>query len=79
MGRSNSDDRKSEPIKIRLSESLLARVEHVQEETGWGYVSRQDFLAKLIDLGLQRHIDRERAADEAEKKGYGDEHRHGVT
>lgn len=72
MGRTTNDDRKSEPIKIRMSEELLERVERIQKETGWDYVARQDFLAKLVQLGLQRHIDRERAADEAEKGGVDD-------
>ncbi len=59
---------RSEPIKIRMSQELLERVERAQAETKWRNGTRQDFLAFLIDMGLDRYIDRERIADDAEKR-----------
>jgi hypothetical protein len=68
MGRTKNDERKTEPIKIRMPEDLLERVEQVQRDTEWRFAPRQDFLAMLIELGVTRYLERTRAADESEKR-----------
>lgn len=45
---------KSEPIKIRLSQPLLRRIEEAMEKTAASELDRQQFLGMLISWGLDR-------------------------
>jgi len=63
MGRTARDSTKTDPIKARLSEELLEQVERAWKSGYLKNVNRQDFIAVLIELGLERyergeHLDR---------------------
>jgi len=54
------NERKSEPVKIRLNHQLWTRVQETMDSTIAGNLDRQQFLALLIDLGLQQWNEREK-------------------
>jgi hypothetical protein len=55
MGRTARDSSKTDPIKARLSQELLEQVERAWKSGYLKNVNRQDFIAVLIELGLERY------------------------